>query len=321
MGSVVRESARYVCSQSRHVTVVGEGISRVVAGLTDEELRKLSSPASFDADLHFVDETSEALTVQYLLVVDALNFCFWPDPELEYAQLSLGIKRALQQDPRVLDSSRLAAAKGADVRALLGWKRDLPQQEERARLLREVGHGLLKHFGGSAANLVAAAGGSAVTLVELLAAHFPGFRDHAIYKGQQVFFYKRAQIFVGDVYGALQGKGLGAFHDIQELTMFADYRVPVVLRVMGILEFSSELESKIGAGQELPAGGEEELEIRAATITAVEDLKDALSKSGRCQAVGAAVPITIQLDWFLWEVGEREREAHPPAHHTLTIYY
>eukprot|EP00983_Pelagomonas_calceolata_P029596 927260-Pelagomonas_calceolata.AAC.4 len=60
-----------------------------------------------------------------------------------------------------------------------------------------------------------------------------------------VFFYKRAQIFVGDVYGALQGKGLGAFHDIQELTMFADYRVPVVLRVMGILEFSSELESKV----------------------------------------------------------------------------
>lgn len=28
------------------------------------------------ADLHYVDGT--ALTVQYLLVVDALNFCFWP---------------------------------------------------------------------------------------------------------------------------------------------------------------------------------------------------------------------------------------------------
>lgn len=40
-----------------------------------------------------------------------------------------------------------------------------------------------------------------------------------------MFFYKRAQIFVGDVYGALQGKGLGAFNDIHELTMFADYRV------------------------------------------------------------------------------------------------
>jgi hypothetical protein len=30
--------------------------------------------------------------VQYLLVVDALNFCFWPDGELEYEHLAGGIK-------------------------------------------------------------------------------------------------------------------------------------------------------------------------------------------------------------------------------------
>lgn len=40
----------------------------------------------------------------------------------------------------------------------------------------------------------------------------------------QVFLYKRAQIFVGDLYGAFQGKGLGAFHDLHFITMFADYR-------------------------------------------------------------------------------------------------
>lgn len=41
----------------------------------------------------------------------------------------------------------------------------------------------------------------------------------------------------------------------------------------------------------------------------------------RCQALGTAAPITVQLDWWLWEVGERERDNHPPAHHTFTIYY
>lgn len=30
---------------------------------------------------------------------------------------------------------------GSGVRELVGWKRDLPEQEERARLLREVGGG------------------------------------------------------------------------------------------------------------------------------------------------------------------------------------
>jgi hypothetical protein len=37
----------------------------------------------------------------------------------------------------------------------------------------------------------------------------------------QVFFYKRAQIFVGDLYGAFGGQGLGQLHDIDQITMFA----------------------------------------------------------------------------------------------------
>ena len=44
----------------------------------------------------------------------------------------------------------------------------------------------------------------------------------------------------------MQGKGLGEFHDIHKLTMFADYRVPVVLRQLGILEYSQALASKVG---------------------------------------------------------------------------
>jgi hypothetical protein len=63
----------------------------------------------------------------------------------------------------------------------------------------------------------------------------------------QVFFYKRAQIFVGDVYGAFGGQGLGCFPDAAQLTMFADYRVPVVLRLMGLLQYSAELARQVRA--------------------------------------------------------------------------
>lgn len=44
----------------------------------------------------------------------------------------------------------------------------------------------------------------------------------------------------------LQGQGLGKFDDISELTMFADYRVPVVLRQMGILVYSAQLANTVG---------------------------------------------------------------------------
>jgi hypothetical protein len=113
----------------------------------------------------------------------------------------------------------------------------IPLADERARLLREIGTGLTEQFDGQAANLIRSANRSAVRLVQLVTAHFPGFRDHAIYRGQQSFFYKRAQIFVGDVWGAYEHAGLGEFHDIDQLTCFADYRVPQLLRPLGIITY------------------------------------------------------------------------------------
>ena len=39
-----------------------------------------------------------------------------------------------------------------------------------------------------------------------------------------VKFYKRAQILIADLWACFEGKGYGQFHDIDTLTMFADYR-------------------------------------------------------------------------------------------------
>lgn len=129
---------------------------------------------------------------------------------------------------------------------------------------------------------------------------------------------------MGDVYGAFGGKGLGAFTDIGQLTMFADYRVPVVLKVLGILSYSDALESCIQDQREVPAGSDPECEIRAATIVAVEHIRqrlaERLQKSGSLSSDPADV-LAIHIDWQLWEAGERSRAVHPPHHRTRTIYY
>lgn len=109
----------------------------------------------------------------------------------------------------------------------------------------QVGTRLLSDFDGDISNLIRKANKSASKLVNLVTMHFPGFRDHAIYGGHQVFFYKRAQIFVGDIWGAYHGKGLGEFNDINKLTMFADYRVPTVLKQLGLMSYSESLEEKV----------------------------------------------------------------------------
>lgn len=69
--------------------------------------------------------------------------------------------------------------------------------------------------------LIERADRSAGRLVNLLSTHFPlSFRDEARFDGRRVKLLKRAQIFVADLWAALNARGLGEFSDIDHLTMF-----------------------------------------------------------------------------------------------------
>ena len=145
-----------------------------------------------------------------------------------------------------------------------------------------------------------------------------GFRDTGIYKGRLVQFYKRAQILAADVWAAY-GRSSGqshpfAFQDVHELTMFADYRVPQILRHLGVLIYSSDLSLRVDSLEVIPFGSIEETEIRANTIVAVQMLHDTLKSD---------LPdlLVLHIDWLLWQWGESIKEDILPHHRTLTIYY
>jgi Potential Queuosine, Q, salvage protein family len=104
------------------------------------------------------------------------------------------------------------------------------------------------------------------------------------------------------------------------LTMFADYRVPVVLRQLGILRYSAHLASLVDGKQELQAGSEEEVELRGTTIQAVECLREALTAL-QPEFTTEDKPNSVLLDWCLWEIGEAARKTSPPHHRTRTIFY
>jgi len=319
--ALVRWTAESVSCQASHVAITEDRLiqnifEQAVPGLGEGRLEDLYTIKSFDRDLHYADLANPSLTISYLLVVDSLNFCFWPDSSLEYADLAGGIKQTILENPDAVSALSLSTIDEEGIQNLIKWPRAVPAAAERARLLRELGAVLLQEFNGQAQELVSRANGSAVDLVSLLSSYFPGFRDHAIYKGQQVFFYKRAQIFCGDLYGAFQGQREGAFKDIEELTMFADYRVPAVLREMDILQYTDSLSQKIDAKEELMPGSEEEIEIRAATIVAIEKIRKAVAVK-----TSSGLPHAVHVDWWLWEYGEAMRTEHRPHHRTRTIYY
>lgn len=112
---------------------------------------------------------------------------------------------------------------------------------------------------------------------------------------------------------------------VHRLTMFADYRVPVVLRQLGILRYSADLASAVDSKALLDPGSEVEQEIRGCCIAAVEALRVALEArggggaaqlqpGGAPAAAGTTRPLLcIELDWTLWEMGEAAREARGDA--------
>ncbi|KAG9440486.1 hypothetical protein H6P81_020651 [Aristolochia fimbriata] len=303
----VKATAAWVAAHSTHVVVDSSGLEKVVHDIQGS-IPKVEW--NFEG-IHYFD--NGPLTVQYLFVLDALNFCFWPDKELNYDDLASGLKAALLKDKSVFDADRLQTYTGPQLRELLNWPRPLPLEDERVRLLHEVGAELERSFRGKAANLVESCGKSAATLVALIARHFPGFRDHALYKGHQIFLYKRAQIFAADLWGAFKGQGYGSFYDIGQVTIFADYIIPAVLRQLGVLRYSPALATTIDGNSEIGSGTEEEVEIRACSVYAVEKMKELIEAK-----IGKQV-LSVELDLWLWAFGVQNQTLQ--HHRTLSIYY
>ncbi|CAH8555178.1 unnamed protein product [Schistosoma mattheei] len=193
----------------------------------------------------------------------------------------------------------------------------IPLFDERLNALRCAGKTLLENFDGSFKNALSSCENSAAKLLKLLCDYFPSFRDYSIYKGKHVSFLKRAQILIGDLWYCFEGKGFGYFHDIDEITAFADYRVPQVLCYFGAIEYSEDLTKRIRNGEEIANGSELEVEIRAATILAVHNIAKSLnSKNISCNS--------IVVDNFLWNYRRShadEIDAKIPMHRTRCIYY
>ncbi|MBW2035320.1 MAG: queuosine salvage family protein [Deltaproteobacteria bacterium] len=245
MMSEVLETSKKVSQMSRHVRIDRQALGRFVRKLLADDIQVPRWAPCY----HFCDGTEK--TVAYLLVLDTINFCFWPPPgkakwEIEYQSerlsgyyaLAASLKRAFESAAPVNNAGYLA---------------DLSLDE----LV------LLEKYDGNACRLVEAAENSALKLVRLLAENFSSFNDVSEYQGQKVFFYKRAQILTADLYGAFNGKKWGSFTDMDKITAFADYKLPQVLRHLGIMRYTESLTQKVDQELMLEAGCPEEIEIRA----------------------------------------------------------
>ncbi|ETO23699.1 hypothetical protein RFI_13480 [Reticulomyxa filosa] len=286
-------------------------------------------------EFHFFDATNERVTCQYILVLDTLNFCFWPLEKFEYDNLARSLKQVLVKDSTAFEAKKLmqvteetlsdwlhlSSHSKSDTGSKVSPKTEAPSLllKERVRLLRETGRALCEKFGGECIRMIESAENNALKLLQLIIENFRGFSDIGIcpWTGEQTFFYKRAQIFVGDICMAFENKGIGYFHNIHQITCFADYRIPQLLQSLGIIQYSERLQTIIHSKKLIPQNSRFEILIRSATICAVEKIKFFTSQLFHKQYT------SMQLDVLLWNRGEllSKNNLLAPHHRTLSIFY
>lgn len=319
----VKESTSKIIPQMEHVAINEESLNDFVQNLLkDKNALKFPkwSESHFDAN----SVPFETL-LRYLFVIDTLNYCFWKNTGFEYYCLAKNLYNTLKEKKSFFEIENLIKMTPEQLKENI-FKCDFCLLNERARMIREVFIIIKNEYNGLCYNFVKECNKDAIKLVKKIIDNFCCFRDQAIYNGEQIFFYKRAQILVSDIYLAYldikEAKKNNEENDIinftknsiSQLTMFADYRVPQILRAKGILKYDEYLKDLVDNKKELPHGSKEEIEIRASTIQSVEKIKNLLKKNGKDA-------MSIEIDVYLWEEGEKIKDKVEPHHRTLSIFY
>lgn len=104
--------------------------------------------------------------------------------------------------------------------------------------------------------------------------------------------------------------------------MFADYRVPQILHMLGCITYSDTLTAHIENLRYVDSGSTQEVEIRGCSIWAVELMKESILSKHPGTKINA-----ILIDFYLWDSAKRiQRELGGnehiiPCHRTRSVYY
>jgi hypothetical protein len=323
--SPVLESVRPVVETPRDVHTNLENIRQVGGWMAYEELPfpEFVLPFGVGAD--------RRQTMDFILVSSCLNFAFtdfekhtifqvdyggkrWYDAEAMFACL----KRAVDEGVPVLDGQYLQSVTKEELARIFRAETPMPLLEERAEILRSVGEVLTENYGGHFHQFVESAPPRLYQkgrgILERLVKEFPRFNDVSDYSGQEVKFYKLAQLGLWMLHSAFHRQREWQLEDIERMTAFADYIVPMALRLMGILEYSTALEKSIEQRELIPRDSPQEIEIRAHTLYATALLTEEINRR-RPTDRQVIIP---QIDARLWT---HYHATWLPHHLTRTIMY
>jgi hypothetical protein len=305
----ILESTSYVVEHSKHVQLNKDNIAEFckTIPLNNKQTDWLKdSPVPLD---NLTDKEKAHL----MMAFNSLSFSYWGDPSWRVTydgktndrgswSLIASIVRAKEEGIDILNPKIQANISRKELKHILRGNVEIPLLDERLAIINQVGTKISRDYNNDFRNMISQANYDATKLLSKVIESFPLFEDTAQYDGQRVCFYKRAQALV---------ESIDSLENADKLTALADYKLPVPLRDAKILTYSPELEQMIDNKQLIQKESNYEIEIRANTIWAVENIRNNLS----------AIGINLhrkEINDYLWLVASKYSTEH---HRTRTTAY
>ncbi len=325
IGSPVLDSLRPVIEHSKDVHTHENKIVEVAGWMAYEELPMplLSVPYGLASD--------PTVAMDFIMVSTTINSAFTDFRSHVKFQVAYQgqmrsdsdamvacLRRAMDDGIPILDGKFLATITRAQMEKIFAGNIQIPMLDEKIEDFHEVGKVLAARYDGYFHNFIKSCPpklfDNGKGLVERLVTEFPRFNDVSVFEDHEIKFYKLAQLGFWGIYTGLRSAGVFPLKDIAKMTAFADYIVPVALRLLGITSYSPALEQAINSYQLIPRDSTREIEIRAHTLYATALLTEEINKI-RTDGEQIIIP---QLDARLWS---HYHTTAWPHHLTQTIMY
>ena len=303
----LNDSYKYVCNNSKKVRINYSKIDDMI-----EQIKNSKIDYWLDSNPYGLMDMDIKSIINFLFIYHAIgDYCFWGDPKWEietnlgpmdgsYAIIYLILNR--------FQSNNNFEMSFDGFKELLKGNVTIPLLEDRYTNLVEMNEFLKKSkktFYELIKNLTIDS-----ELLEFVVSNLKYFEDASTYDGEEILFYKRAQLLTSDVLHIREKKEKIEV-DYSHLIGCADYKIPQVMRGYGMLEFSEDLANKVDNKIPLEEGSLEEIEIRANTLRVINYIYEKLDKKYS----------RMDINDFIWLLGQDKSKMTKPYHRTLTKHY
>jgi hypothetical protein len=264
--------------------------------------------------------------IRKTMLINTLNFVFTDfltSAKYKIENLSDTDAMVYQIDKALLEGAPLTQGHYMRDMNLKEFKRiftgniEMPMADEKVEILNNVGDTLVTKYSGDWINFIDDGPkklyDNGEGLVERLVRDFKRFDDHSIFENEKVYFLKLAQLAFWGIHRELSKRHF-YIEDMENMTAFADYIIPVALESFGIVKYSSGLKEKIDSGILIDRDSIEEIEIRSTSIYVTAKLTE-LINNYKNEEEKIIIP---QLDFKLWTDFHADERPH---HLTKTIMY